>query len=145
MNAFAGSGNISCMRLSQGVRAETGDGDITLMVVGPSKAIVKHGKGRIEVGGARDSLAGSTDKGDLHVQAVPHQDWQLRSVSGDIGVELPPSTRFELEASTNTGAFQFDRDDITTPAAGVLQFHQQINGGGKRIAVHTDSGRIAIR
>lgn len=145
VNAFAGSGNVSGTRLPQGIRAETGDGDITLMVVGPSTAIVKEGKGRIDVAGARDRLAGSTDKGDLHVKAIPHQDWQLRSASGDIRVELPPSAKFELEASTNTGELQFDRDDITRADARVLHFHQEINGGGKRIAVHTDSGRIAIR
>jgi putative adhesin len=145
VDAVAGSGNISGMRLPQGISAETGEGDITLMVVGPSTAIVKKGTGRIEVGGARDTLAGSTDRGDLHVKAIPHQDWQLSSASGDVRVELPPSAKFELEASTNTGELQFDWDDIIRPDANALQLHQAINGGGKRIAVHTESGRISIR
>ena len=115
------------------------------MVVGPSTAVVKKGTGRINVGGARGSLAGSTDQGDLYIKAIPHEDWQLSSASGDVRLELPPSAKFELEASTKTGALQFDRDDITRPEADVLQFRQAINGGGKRIAVHTESGRIVIR
>jgi DUF4097 and DUF4098 domain-containing protein YvlB len=145
VEAKAGSGNISCMRLAQGVSAETGDGDITLMVVGPSTATVKKGTGRIDVGGARGSFVGSTDGGDLHVKATPHDDWQLNSSSGNIRVELPPAAKFELDASTDSGGFQVDRDDIAKPDSDTRQLHQKINGGGKRIDVHTGSGRIAIR
>jgi hypothetical protein len=145
VEAIADSGNISCTRLPQGVSAEAGEGDITLMVVGPSTAVVKKGTGRINVGGARGRFIGSTDQGDLYLKAIPHEDWQLSSVSGNVRLELPPSAKFELEASTKTGELQFERDDITKPLANLLQFRQAINGGGKRIAVHTESGRIVIR
>jgi len=145
VEAKAGSGNISCTRLPQGVTAETGDGDITLMVVGPSTAIVKKGNGRIDVGGARSSFAASTDAGDLHVKAIPHEDWQLTSGTGNVRLELPPAPSFELDASTETGKFQVDLDGLVTPEAGVHQFRQDVNGGGKRIQVHTKSGAIVIR
>jgi hypothetical protein len=143
--AITDSGNISCTRLPQGVSAEAGEGDITLMVVGPSTGVVKKGAGRISVGGARGSFTGSTDQGDIYLTAIPHEDWQLSSVSGNVRIELPPSAKFELEASTKTGELQFERDDITKPLANLLQFRQAINGGGKRIAVSTESGRIVIR
>jgi DUF4097 and DUF4098 domain-containing protein YvlB len=145
VEAVVRSGNISCTRLPQGVSAETGEGDITLMVVGPSTAIVKNGTGRIYVGGARGSFIGSTDQGDLYLKAIPHEDWQLSTASGKVRLELPPSAKFELEASTKTGELQFERDDIRRPEANVLQFRQAVNGGGKRVAVHTESGRIVIR
>jgi putative adhesin len=145
VEAKADSGNISCTRLPQGVRAETGDGDISLMVVGPSTAIVKKGNGRIDVGGARSSFAGSTDAGDLHVKAIPHDDWQLTSTTGSVRLELPSALRFELDASTETGKFQIDLDGIAVPDSGVRQFRQDVNGGGKRIQVHTNSGTIMIR
>ena len=143
--ATASSGNISCTRLPQGVSAETGDGDITLMVVGPSTAIVKRGTGRIDVGGARGTLVGSSDEGEVHIRATPHADWQLISGSGSVRLELPPVVKFELEASTKTGEFQIDRDDIAKPEAGSLRLHQELNGGGTRIEVHTESGKIALR
>jgi DUF4097 and DUF4098 domain-containing protein YvlB len=143
--AKARSGNISCARAAQGVTAETEDGDITLMVVGPSTASVKKGSGRIEVGGARGSFGGSTDGGDVHVKAVPHDDWQISSRSGNIRIELPPAARFELDASTKTGQLQVDRDDLGKPDAGAHGIHQTVNGGRKQIEVHTESGRIAIR
>jgi DUF4097 and DUF4098 domain-containing protein YvlB len=145
VEAKTGSGNISCTRVPEGVSAETGGGDITLMVVGPSTAQVKGGRGRIEVGGARGSFRGSTVEGDLHVKAIPHDDWQLSSASGDVLLEFPPAANLELEASTTAGEFQIDRDDIAKPLPDVHRFEQKVNGGGKRIEVHTVSGKIVIR
>jgi len=115
------------------------------MVVGPSTAIVKKGNGRIDVGGARSSFVGSTDAGDLHVKAIPHDDWQLTSTSGSVRLEVPPTAKFELDASTNTGEFQVERDDLATSDYDVHRFHQKFNGGGTRIQANTESGRIVIR
>ena len=145
VEAKTGNGNISCERVAQGVSAETEDGDITLMVVGPSTATVKKGTGRIDVGGARASFTGSTNGGDLHVRAVPHDDWQLNSASGNIRLELPRAAKFELDVSTDSGEFQLDRDDITRPGSATRHFHQKVNGGGTRVDVHTGSGKIVIR
>jgi Putative adhesin len=145
VEARTGNGNISCTRVAQGVSAEAGDGDITLLVVGPSIATVKKGTGRVEVRGARGSFVGSTDGGDLHVRAIPHDDWQLSSASGSVRLEFPPIAQLELDASTETGQFQVDRDDIARPDPDLHHFRQKVNGGGKRIEVHTGSGRIVIR
>jgi Putative adhesin len=145
VEATARSGNISCTRIAQGVNAEAGDGDITLMVVGQSTATVKKGTGRIDVGGARGTFVGSTDGGDLHIKAIPHDDWQLRSASGSVHVDLPPVAKLELDVSTNSGALQVDRVDIAKPDSDTHHLHQEVNGGGKRIEVHTESGRIVIR
>jgi DUF4097 and DUF4098 domain-containing protein YvlB len=145
VEAKTGNGNISCGRVAQGVSAETGAGDITLMVVGPSTATVKKGSGRIDVGGARGSFVGSTDEGDLHVRAIPHDDWQLNSVSGNIRVELPAAAKFELDATTDSGNVHVDREDIAKPDAAVPHLHQQVNGGGKHIEAHTNAGTIVIR
>jgi len=145
VEARTGAGAISCIRALQGVDAETGDGDIVLMVVGPSKATVKKGTGRIEVGAARGGLVGSTDGGDLRVKATPHDDWRLSSVSGSIRVELPPAARFEVNATTNSGEVLINRDDIERPNASVRNLRQKVNGGGKRIEARTESGKIVIR
>jgi hypothetical protein len=145
VEAQTGRGNISCSRVTQGVSAETEDGDITLMVVGPSTATVKKGNGRIDVGGARGTLVGSTDGGDLHVRAIPHDDWQLRSASGNIRLDLPRAAKLDLDVSTTSGELQVDREDIAKPNSDSHHFYQTLNGGGKRIEVRTESGSIAIR
>jgi hypothetical protein len=145
VEARTGDGAISCSRALQGVEAETGDGDIVLTVVGPSKATVKKGIGRIEVGGARGGFSGSTAGGELHIKAAPHDDWLLSSVSGGIRVELPPKARFEIDATTNSGEVMIKRDDMESPNASVRNLHQKVNGGGRRIEAHTESGKIVIR
>ena len=145
VEAQTSRGNISCSRVALGVSAETDDGDITLMVVGPSTATVKKGIGRIDVGGARGTLVGSTDGGDLHVRAIPHDDWRLRSASGNVRLDLPPAAKLELDVSTTSGELQVDREDIGKPNSDPHHFYQTLNGGGKRIEVRTASGNIVIR
>jgi DUF4097 and DUF4098 domain-containing protein YvlB len=144
VDAKAATGNISGERLPQGITSETKDGDITLMVVGPSTATVEKGRGRIDVGGARGSLALSTDAGDLHVEAVPHDDWKLNSVSGTIRLDLPPVANVELNVSTDSGELQFERDDISNADDRPRQVSQPQNVN-KHIEAHTGCGRIVIR
>jgi hypothetical protein len=145
VHAKTGNGNISCIRALQGASAETEAGDIVLMVVGPSTAIVKNGTGRIDVGGARGRFRGSTSLGDLHIKAMPHDDWWLNSVSGNIRIELPPRARFDVDAATKVGEILVDRVDIQRSNAEVHSLNQKVNGGGKRIELRTDSGKIIIR
>jgi DUF4097 and DUF4098 domain-containing protein YvlB len=135
-------GNISCSRLPQGATAETDNGDISLMMVGPSVATVKNGSGRIEVGGSRASLAASTAAGSIHVKAVPHEDWTLRSESGDIRLEFPPQAAFELRAA---GEIQLKRDDVSNITNESRNLQQKINGGGKLVTAQSSSGRIIIQ
>jgi Putative adhesin len=143
IHVSTGKGNISCTRVRQ-LEAETGDGNITLMEDGSSKAVVKHGAGKIEVGGARGSFEGSTDRGTLHIKAVPHDDWQLDSASGTIRIELPPKAAFSLDAKTDHGAISINRDDIQNPDPDAREFHQEVNGGGKHIVARSEKGSIFV-
>ena len=145
LEALTRKGNISVERAFQGVSAETGEGDITLVVVGPTTATVRNGNGRIDVSGARGKLTGSTSGGDLHVKAIPHDDWWLTSASGNIHLELPPVAKVELEASTDSGEIQCDRDGSAVPNPASRQIHLKLNEGGPHIKAHTESGRIMIR
>jgi DUF4097 and DUF4098 domain-containing protein YvlB len=143
VRAETGRGNISCTRVAQ-VEAETGFGNITLLEDGPSKATVKKGPGRIEVGGARGGFEGSTDSGELHIRAVLWDDWQLKSVSGNIRIELPPRAKFEADVSTTSGELCVERSDMDKSDPAAHRSHQKVNGGGKRIQARSDAGRISI-
>jgi DUF4097 and DUF4098 domain-containing protein YvlB len=144
IDARTGTGNISCSRAMQGVSAQTTDGDITLMVVGSSTATIRSGSGRIDAGGIRGTLLASTAAGDLHVKAVPHDDWQLNSLSGNIRVELPPQAGFEVQAITESGDLIVSRDDLEKPSTGARRLDQKANGGGKHIDIRSGTGKIAI-
>jgi hypothetical protein len=145
VSAKTGSGNISCARIAQGVSGATDDGDIALVVVGPSEAIVRHGTGKIDIAGARGSLKATTFAGDLHVRAIPHEHWDLKSESGNIRVELPLTARFEINAATDSGQVLIRRGDIEQSATAVSRVHQKVNGGGQRIDAHNRSGKIVVQ
>ena len=143
VKAETGRGNISCSRAAR-VEAATGSGNITLMENGPSKAIVKKGVGRIEVGGARGSFEGSTDKGELHMRAVLWDDWRLNSASGNLRVELPKGAKFEVDLATDAGEISLARTDMKKLDAEARQYRQKVNGGGKVIYARSQTGSISI-
>ena len=66
-------------------------------------------------------------------------------MSGAIRLDLPPVANFGLDVSTGSGEIQFERDDLSKLSSDLHQISQRVGGGGKRIEVHTGSGRIVIR
>ena len=143
VEARTGKGKISCTRVLQ-VNVETGEGNISLVEDGNSKAVVKKGSGRIELGGARGTVEATTDSGALHIKAVPNGDWKLESGSGNIRIELPPKSGFDLAASTTSGNISSEREDVKPTEGSIHEFQQKVNGGGKHIQVQTVSGNITI-
>jgi DUF4097 and DUF4098 domain-containing protein YvlB len=144
VEARTGKGKISCVKIRE-VDAETGSGNIVLMEDGPSRAVVKSGLGAIEAAGARGSLIASSDKGDVHVKAVLYDSWQLTSGAGNVRIEMPPKTKFNLDADTVSGIISVERDDMQKPASEIHELHQQVNGDGKRVSVHSTTGNILIQ
>jgi len=143
LHASTGKGNINCIRDFQ-VDAQTDAGNITLMEDGDSKAVVKAGHGRIEVGGARGSVDASTQAGPLRIKALLSGDWQLKSDSGSIVVQLPPQAKFDIEASSDSGEIIANRDDMQTSEAEIHHLQKQVNGGGKHIVARSVKGSISI-
>ena len=143
VEARTGKGKISCTRVLQ-VNVETGEGNISLVEDGISKAVVKKGSGRIEVGGARDTVEATTDSGALHIKAVPNGDWKLKSGSGNIRIELPSKLNFEIAASTPSGNISIEHEGMQQPEGNVHEFHQAVNGGGKHIQAQSVSGNITL-
>lgn len=138
-----GKGKISCTRVIQ-LDVETGEGNIVLMEDSISKAVIKKGPGRMEVGGARDTLEAATDSGLLHIKAVPVGDWKLKSGAGNIRLELPPKLSFDIAASTTSGNISSEREDVKPPEGSIHEFQQKVNGGGKHIQAQSVSGNITI-
>jgi DUF4097 and DUF4098 domain-containing protein YvlB len=144
VEARTGKGKISCTRVRE-VLAETGSGNIVLMEDGPSRAVVKSGLGAIEAAGARGSLFASADKGDVHVKAVLYNTWEITSLAGNVRIEMPPKTKFNFDADTVSGIISLERDDMQKPATEIHELHQQVNGGGRRVSVHSTAANIFIQ
>jgi hypothetical protein len=137
-------GKITCTRVLS-LSAETGEGSITLLEDGDSSAVVRKGLGRIEIAGARGTVTGVTDRGDLHIKAIPHGNWDFKSTSGNIRIELPPKSNFKFDASAPQGEFSIERDDMQEPPAYAHEIHQQVNGGGKLVHALSASGNIIVQ
>jgi hypothetical protein len=144
VHAITGKGKISCTRVAE-VNAETGGGSITLLESGSTKAVVRKGSGRIEIGGARGNVEAMTDSGEVHVKAVLDGNWSLTSASGNIRVELPPRASFDIEGGTISGMISIERDGMEKPPEMANQFHQKVNAGSRHIVVHSGSGNIYIQ
>jgi DUF4097 and DUF4098 domain-containing protein YvlB len=144
VKARTGKGKITCKRAIQ-VDAETQSGNITLIEDGASRAMVRTGLGRIEIGGARGTVEASTDGGEIHIKAVPVNDWQFTSVSGNIRIELPPKSQFDFDARTVSGQVSIEREGMQAPVDDPRHFQQKVDGGGKQIQAHTVGGNITIQ
>lgn len=138
-------GSITCLRADKSVRFETGDGDISLTSVGTSEATVKHGRGRIEISGAHGAVVASTMEGALHIKAVPHEDWQLRSASGEIRIDLPQGAAFEIDTTAVADNLLISRDDMDQMTTIDRQKIWKANGGGKHIQIRSDGGNVIVR
>jgi hypothetical protein len=145
VHASVGNGNITVSRAPMETITETGSGDITLLVVGAATASVEDGSGRITVGGARGPLQLVTKYGQIHVKGDAHGDWQLKTLSGDIQVELPSNAHFDIDAITKSGKILAQRNNIEASSLAGQELHQKVNGGGKTIQLSTNGGRITIR
>jgi hypothetical protein len=137
-------GKITCTHVLS-LSAETGEGSITLLEDGDSSAVVSKGLGRVEIAGARGTVTAVTDRGDLHIKAVPRGNWDLRSTSGNIQIELPPRSNFELDAGAPQGEFSIERDDMQEAPAHAHEIHQRINGGGKLVHALSANGNIVVQ
>jgi len=142
--ASTGRGKITLKHAESGVDVETRSGSITMTNCGPSIAAVKQGIGTIEIAAAQGSVKASTDKGPIHIKAENWDDWDLKSASGHIRVELPPRAKFDADVSTDSGEILIERTDMEKPEESARQYHQKVNGGGKRIQVRSDEGGISI-
>ena len=58
---------------------------------------------------------------------------------------MPAETKFNLDAETVLGGISVERDDMQKPASEIHELHQQVNGGGGRVSVHSTAGNIFIQ
>ena len=152
LDARTGSGNIEVTRVGTSAKVETGGGNIRMKNIGPfSVAIVKKGTGRIEMDGVSGSFTGSTDAGELDAKGGVYGEWNLRSNSGDIRIEVGSGTennedpKFDIDAATRLGKLLTENDDLKACRVAVVrECHQKVNGGGNRVIARSLKGNIFI-
>jgi DUF4097 and DUF4098 domain-containing protein YvlB len=146
LEAKTGNGNIAVSRVGGAATVETSQGNINLREIGPgSSASVTHGTGRVELDGISGSFNATTVTGELNVKGGVYGDWDLKSVSGDIRIQVAREFKYEIDAVTHSGRIQNHNDDIDIPQNTVARdCHQKVNGGGKVVRLRSDGGNIVF-
>jgi hypothetical protein len=146
LEAKTGKGNITVIRVGSAAKVETGAGNINMKDIGPaSTATVVKGTGRIEMDGVSGSFSGSTDGGELDAKGGVFDDWDLKSVSGNIRIGVAVEQKFDLDLATRSGALLIENDDVKVLPEEARECLQEVNGGGKLVRARSESGTIFVR
>jgi DUF4097 and DUF4098 domain-containing protein YvlB len=145
VRAGTGSGDLMFEEVGGELRAETGSGSIR--VNRPAAAArVETGSGEIEIRGARADLAVHTGSGDLLVEGDPPPQafWDIRTGSGDVRLNVPPSASFTLVARARHRRVEFGIPIEVTERSS-REVRGRAGKGEARIVVDTSSGSLEIR
>lgn len=140
----AGSGDIVLNSVGGAVRVTTGSGDITLTSPGNTVSL-RNGSGDIRVTGAASDLRVHTGSGTVRVQGSPSTGayWELRSGSGDIGINVPSDAAFRFYAHTRRGEIRSSLP-LTILEQSKRELRAVLNQGAARVEVETGSGDIRL-
>lgn len=88
--------------------------------------------------------------GDIHVQfrQPPHEEISIANDSGEIELKLPPSSSFEIAASSRNGEVQSEFQDPALKATtdgDTSKLNGKVGARGPQIRLSTSYGTIAIR
>jgi DUF4097 and DUF4098 domain-containing protein YvlB len=144
VRAGTGSGNISIQSAREEIRASTGSGNITVED-GRARLQATTGSGRIQVTGAAADLRASTGSGNIRVEGnpPPQSYWELKTGSGDVTLDVPPTASFRLYARSNS---RIETDILLTVEDKTRrELRGRVGAGEASVTVQTSSGSIHIR
>ena len=111
--------------------------------------VVDSAHGNVDLGGVFDEVRADSGSGKLSVAAkqgsTAEAAWRLRAGFGNVLLALPASFACRLEARTGKGSIRSDFPIELDASSGGPGLHGLLNGGGSRVQVSSDSGRIEIQ
>ena len=167
LNLRTSSGDIRITGITGTILCQTSSGDLRLNEVG-GNLLVSSASGDVTINGLEgklglrtasgdirtqnlslDELSMHTASGDVHLDLLklPENDFEVRTVSGDLNIYAPHDAAFKLETRTVSGSVTcgFPRDAVKYQATGRRETSLEVNGGGSlTIQVATVSGDINI-
>ena len=167
LNLRTSSGDIRIAGITGTILCQTSSGDLRLNEVG-GNLLVSSASGDVTINGLEGKLGMRTASGDIRTQSLsldelsmhtasgdvhldllklPENDFEVRTVSGDLNIYAPHDAAFKLETRTVSGSVTcgFPRDAVKYQATGRRETSLEVNGGGSlTIQVATVSGDINI-
>jgi DUF4097 and DUF4098 domain-containing protein YvlB len=145
------SGDVVGRGLRSSVDARTVSGDVRLADVEGATLEATTVSGDVELSAVEATeLAAETVSGDVDFRGVLRRNgrYELKSLSGDVVMELPAGSGANVSGSTFSGRFQSDFP-LTSRASGKYASGKRIEGtigdGSARLRVESFSGDLALR
>jgi DUF4097 and DUF4098 domain-containing protein YvlB len=142
--ASTGSGNIIARGVSGDFSGRTGSGNVIVNQASGGNVEMNSGSGNLEASGVRGSLSASTGSGGVTAEGEMTADWNLRTSSGSVRVQLPSAAAFTIEARSSSGSIEINHPLTVQGRIGKREVHGAVRGGGALLAVSTSSGSIRI-
>jgi DUF4097 and DUF4098 domain-containing protein YvlB len=91
------------------------------------------------------ALHAETGSGDITASGKTTGDWDLRTGSGNVTLDLPQDSSFQLDARTSSGDIKVDHPVTMQGSMNRHEVKGTVRGGGALLAVRTGSGDIRVR
>ena len=143
--ATTGSGSIRATSVAGAITAKTGSGGIDITQTAAGDVDVSSSSGTVRVRGVRGGVQASTSSGGLHIQGELERDWRLSASSGHVTIDLPPTQRFNLDATSGSGGIDVDFPITISGRIDRRSVRGAVDGGGPLLRVRTSSGGISIQ
>lgn len=142
------SGDLELGRIeAEVIDLTTSSGDITVQDLRARVTAVEASSGSISAAGIPGRLTGRTSSGDFRFRfSALTAEARLSCSSGDIDLQLPQETGFDLKAETSSGEITC-RFPLTVSGAGLNdedRLRGQYSGGGPLLDLNTSSGDITV-
>lgn len=148
VRSSTGDGPISVQDVNGEVTARTGDGPIRLEhLTGTVSA--RTGDGSIVVDGAIGKLDAQSGDGPVRLrltEAVPIDNWSVRTGDGSVTLDLPASVNADLDATTGDGRVNINGLSFNSAEEKHRRsVRGRIGAGGGTISLRSGDGSITVR
>jgi DUF4097 and DUF4098 domain-containing protein YvlB len=120
-------GGLRALRVQKGVRVKSSGDDVDLVAV----------KGPLQVDAERGGV--SIEPQDPLTDPVT-----VRTTHGGIRLQVPPGSRFQLEAEARRGAIEVDVPGLSTTRTDDRHVEGSLGGGGSAVKLHAD-GDVTVQ
>jgi len=129
---------------AEDIKFNTTSGDVSLKsYTGDADIRVVSGDLVLEDGSLNDNIKLVTISGDVYIEQEVPSNMDIKTTSGDVGINISEDAGFYLKASTVSGEID-NRFPIKITSSGRRSLEGKVGSGEKEIVVSTISGDIKV-
>lgn len=145
LRATSVSGSVTVSDTKGDVVGHSVSGSVTIHNPG-GRVDADTSSGSVEVRGGGSDVRAHSGSGSVTIQGNPggNNYWDLKSVSGTVGIAVPSAANFHFSANSVSGEVRA-QIPIVVEEQGKHSLRAHVGDGGGRVEVHTVSGGIEVQ